>query len=260
MRFLVRQNCTYEKIFHDREEQYAAIVKAELRKILPGFAVVDFSPFILGDEGFRRKPDLALVDRTYSKWAVVEVELERHPLEEHVLPQVHTFVTGRYERSHASLLHRKEPTLDLDRLYNLVEYAQPEVLVVVNSRTVLNDGWEVLETEHSAHLTFLETFRSINDDVIFEISGYLPARKHREVIQLRKHKMMNALVCMRPGDIPASVTDEIRMYCEERLYYWRTLRTMDTVLFLTPPGFKIRGDRNYELVQIDEQTYRLRVL
>ena len=260
MTLLVRQNRTYERVYHDREDIYTAIVKTELRKILPDFIILDFSPYVIGEEGVRRKPDLALVDKTYSLWAVVEVELEKHPLKRHVLPQVQTFVTGRYGQSHASYLHQKDPSLNIDSLSYLVVYVQPEVLVIVNSRTVLNEGWGIIESEYSANLTFLETYRSNDDDVIVEVSGYIPARQHHQAIQLKKHKMLNALVCTRPRDFTAISANVLPIYWGERLYIWRIQKTMDTVLFLTPSGFQIRPDRNYELLHIGEHKYRLRLL
>ena len=127
MTLLIRQDRTYEQVYYDYESHFSAIVKTELAKILPGFSIVDFSPFIIGDEGSRRRPDLALVDRNYEMWAVVEVELEKHSLEHHVVPQVRTFVTGRYDNSHAVLLHRKDSTLNLENLCNLTTYLPPVV-------------------------------------------------------------------------------------------------------------------------------------
>lgn len=260
MTLLIRQDRTYEQVYYEQESQFLGIVKTELSKVLPGFAVLDFSPFIIGDEGSRRRPDLALVHRDYDMWAVVEVELEKHSLDHHVVPQVRTFATGRYNESHATMLHQRDSTLSLEKLCNLTAYSPPVVSVIVNSRLVLEDGWDVLESDFSTRLTFLESFRAEDGDVVVSISGYLPAPRPSSVISLRKDKMMNALVCTRPGDVPAGIVDEMRMNWRERPHTWPVLRTKDTVLFLPPGGFTVRADRNYEVVRIEDGKFELREL
>jgi hypothetical protein len=257
MNLLIRQHRTYEQVFYDNELHFTDIVKIEMSKVLPGFAILGFSPFIIGDEGTRRRPDLALVARNYSMWVVVEVELENHSLDHHVVPQIQAFVSGRYGESHADLLYERDPSLSQDRLRELVKFVPPIVSVIVNSRSVLNDGWEVLESEHSAQLTFLESYRSQDGDVIVSVSGYLPAPQPRPIARLRKQEMMNALFCSRPTDIPAALGDSIRMYWGERPHVWQILRTMDSVVLLAPGGFTVRPDRNYEVLQTDDGRFRL---
>ena len=260
MTWLIRQHRTYEQVYYQYESEFTSIVKTQLAKFLPTFSIVNFAPLVTGDAGVRRKPDLALIDRNYAMWAVVEVELESHPLEHHVVPQVQAFVTGRYGESHADLIYEKDPRLNLESLRNLIAYVPPEVLVVVNSRSVLKYGWSVLESDHSAHLTFIESFRSEDDDVVFALSGYIPAPQPSEIISLKKHMMLNALVCAQPMNVPAEIPDEIRLYWLDRPYSWRVLRTMDTVVFLPPGGITVREDRNYEVRQIGEGEFHLREL
>ena len=260
MTLLIRQHRTYEQIFYEQESHFSAIVKSELTKILPDFSIFEFSPFIIGDEGSRRRPDFALVERNYKMWVIVEVELEKHSLEHHVTPQIRTFTTGRYDKSHATLLYQRDPTLNLQKLYNLTIYLPPVVSVVVNSRSVLEHGWDALESDHAARLTFLESFRAEDGDVIVSISGYLPTPKPSRVIRLKKHKMLNALVCAQPKDVPAAVVDEIRIYRGERPHIWSVIRTMDTVVFLAPGGFTVRSDRNYEVLKTSSGTYQLHEL
>ncbi len=257
---LIRRNRIYEQVFYEDERHYTSIVKIELRKVLPDFSILDFSPHILGDHGSRRRPDLAFVHRNYKMWVVVEIELENHSLEHHVLPQVQTFVTGRYDSTHADLLHQKDSTLDLCALKNLIHYIPPKVVVVVNSRTVLKSGWSAIENEHSAHLTYLESFRSEHDDVIVSISGYLPAPVSDRVFRLKKLNMMNSLICVQPETVPASIQNEVQLYVDQRPYTWKVLRAMDSVVFFAPGGFNVSSDRNYEVRRIGENRFQLREL
>lgn len=257
---LIRRDRIYEQVFYEDELHFTSIVKLELSKVLPDFSIIDFSPYILGDQGSRRRPDLALVHRNYKMWVVVEIELEKHSLVHHVLPQVQTFVSGRYDSSHAESLYQKDSTLDLSALKNLIFYVPPKVVVVVNSRTVLKNGWSAVEKKHSAHLTFLESYRSEADDVIVSISGYLPTPVSNRVFRLKKMNLMNALVYTQPEKVPASIQDEIQMFSDQRPYNWKIVRAMDNILFVAPGGFTVRSDRNYEVRRIGEGRFQLREL
>ena len=250
----------YEQIYYERESDFVPIVKDEFSKILPDFSILDFSPYIIGDEGSRRKPDLALVDRKYRMWAVIEVELEKHSLEHHVIPQIRTFSTGRYDKSHAEMLYKKDPSLNLDNLNRMVAYVLPTILVIVNSRSVLEDGWDILESDHSARLTFLESFRSMDGDVICSISGHLPTPPPSRTIKLKKCEMLNALVCAQPNDLPVIVGDHMRIDWNERPLTWKILRTADRVVLIPPGGFTVRADRNYQVSEIGEKRYQLSML
>ena len=260
MTLLVRQNRVYEQVYYDQEWHFRSIAKKELAKILPHFAILDFSPFVLGEEGIRRRPDLALVDKNYGMWVVVEVELESHSLEHHVVPQIRTFATGRYDDSHARSIHEKDATLNLGHLSNLISYSPPVIVVVVNSRTVLQKGWALLEADHSAQLTYVEVFRADDGDVVVAISGYLPTRPSKSIMRLKKHRMMNALVCDQPMNMPATIGEEMRIYVGDRLYKWAVLRTEDAMVLLAPSGFTIRPDRNFEICEVEEGKYWLRQL
>ena len=260
MNLLLRRGRLYEQVFYASEAQFRAVAKSSLTKTLPSFSVLDFSPYVLGDDGRRRRPDLAIVHRKYRMWAVVEVEMEHHSLTHHVIPQINTFCTGRYGDSHAELIHHRDETLDLDHLANLTSYFPPVVMVVVNSRGVLDAGWTILEVDYSAKLTFVESFRSNDEDIITRLSGYRPAPAPRQVIRLRKQEMMNALVCTRPSEVPPQLTEEVRVLSGERPRVWKIVRTRDTVLFLPPAGFMIKESRNYEMRFDDEFAYVLREL
>ena len=260
MTLLLRHQQIYEQMLYRNEKQFSAVAKAELSRVLPNFSILDFSPYILGDDGMRRRPDLVLVDLNYTMWVIVEVELEHHSLYHHVEPQIRTFVTGRYDDTHAQLLCDRDRSLDFESLCNLILYFPPIVSVVVNSRSVLNSGWALLESDYSAHLTFLETYKARSGDAIFLLSGYLPMPRPRQIIRLKKHVMMNALVCSFPTDVPATVGDSIGISFDDCVYQWPVLRTADSIILLPPAGVELRTDRNYEIRLIGDDTYFLHLL
>lgn len=260
MTVLIRQRRIYDQVYYDQEQHFQSIVKRQLKKLLPHFSILNFSPLILGDEGIRRRPDLVIVDRNYGMWVVVEVELESHSLKHHVEPQIQTFSTGRYDESHAKSIYEADTTLNLDYLCNLIFYTPPVIAVIVNSRSVLDKGWHTLEDEYSARLTFVESYRAGDGDIVISISGFLPIRPVQRIVKLKKHPMMNALVCTQPKDFPAVLKKDIHICIDDRPYKWGIIRTKDEVVLLVPSGFTARSDRNYELFEVEDSRYVLRQL
>ena len=260
MRSLIRQERIYQQVMYDSESHFEDVVRSEIPKLLTNSRLLKFSPYVIGDEGLRRRPDLAIVDDNYRMWAVVEVELDRHSLEGHVIPQVKAFASGNYGAVHADSLYKQDDTLDLDRLRNLTLYCQPHICVIVNSRSVLDDGWRILETDHDARLVFLESFRAEDDDPIFYVSGNIPNPPGGARIALAKPSMLNALQSSKSSAVPPSITTNAILYWKETPQLWEVIRTGDRAVFLPPGGFTIRDDRNYEIREVDRERYELREL
>lgn len=104
MSLLIRNHMVYEPILYDNEAHFEEIAKKQFAETFDQFLVVDFKPLVLGDQGIRRRPDIALVHRQYQMWIVVEVELEHHSLDHHVFPQMQVLASGAYDDSHADYL------------------------------------------------------------------------------------------------------------------------------------------------------------
>lgn len=259
MNILVRKKSVYEQVFYDNEEHYEVIAKKQLAALLEDFVVVDFKPFVLGDEGVRRKPDLALVDRRYRMWVVVEVELAHHSLRHHVLPQLRVLATGNYEDSHAEYMAAMDPSLKIDRLTQMVRYDPPKVMVLVNSKSVLEDGWSILESDYGVKLCFLETYRASSGDFIFNFSGYLPEIKRSRIAGAKKHKMMNALTCAKPQAIPYS-KQGIIMFFDGKPVIWGVTKTADRAVLIPKSPVNLVDNRNYEILRSENGRLYLRQL
>lgn len=259
MTVLVRQSRIYEKVFYDNEKHYEDIVKAQIGMALTNFWVVDFKPLILGEEGSRRRPDLALVDRDYRLWVVIELELEHHSLRHHVRPQLAALATGAYDDSHLDVLMRENPQFNKDKLRDLVVFVPPVVAVIVNCRSVLERGWAELQRDLGVRIIFLEVFRADNDDAIFELSGYIPQVKPDRLATLKKHKMLNALICRSPGALPVNPDGILQIYSDERPVQWKVTLTADRAVLFPHGGVTIRSDRNYDLLRTEDGRLRLKI-
>lgn len=260
MTVLIHNQKIYEQVFYDNENHFEVIAKKQLQQTLNDFIVIDFKPYVLGDEGVRRQPDLALIHRRYMMWVVVEVELEHHSLDHHVFPQMQALSSGVYDSSHAAYMAETSTEIDLEKATNLVTFSPPEVMTLVNSRSVLAKGWEVLESQLHVRLAFLEVYRSNYGDTIFGLSGYTPEIRPERVTGAKKHPMLNALVCGKPNAIPIATSATLEMRFEGRPVYWQVLKTADSAVLLPKPPVTLRKDRNYEILRAESGHLVLRSL
>lgn len=256
MTIVIRDGHIYEKIFYGNEDQFEAVALRQLRTVLPGFWVVPFKPLLTGEYGERRRPDLAIIERHYRLWAVVEVELSSHSLDHHVRPQMETLVSARFETSHADRLAADEPDLDQQHLRDLFSYVPPEFVVVADCPSVKDKGWQELKRDLGAHLTFVETFRTAHDDPAFLVSGFLPEIRPEQIATLRKHQMMNALICRKPGRV-VGVAGRLRAYSGERCLEWRVTFTADAAMLFPPGGVTLNAARRYEMLRSADGRIRI---
>ena len=260
MSILIRNNIVYEQVFYDYEAHFEDIAKKQLSDIFGEFLVLDFKPVVLGDQGIRRRPDLALIHRRYRMWVVVEVELEHHSLEHHVFPQMQALASGTYDITHADHLVQASTDIDQARANYLVTYIPPQIMTLVNSRSVLGKGWEVLESDLQVKLTFLETYRAGTGDSIFCLSGYTPHIKPEHIAGAKKHRMMNALVCAKADAIPVATGAILLMHFEGRPIHWHVIKTADSAVLMPKPSLTLKEDRNYEIRRSDDGQLMLRRL
>ena len=106
-RKLFLNNTVYEQV-SPKAHSEAEFTNALLTKrfeLFPEFHVCRFEVLVEAPY-VNKKPDLAIIDKKYTNWWVVEVELNHHPLKNHVLPQVSAFAEGNYNQKHADYIMR----------------------------------------------------------------------------------------------------------------------------------------------------------
>ena len=160
------------------ESDFEAIVKSRAGSLFPSFKVVPFRLPVESEEG-RRIPDLALIDRDYRYWWVVEVEMAHHSLNGHVLPQVEVFSRGKYGEEHSAYLADRSENLDQASLADMIKGPQPRVLVVVNRNVP-----EWIEPIHRRDglVAVVEVFRSSRNRHILRINGDYPEGADANVV------------------------------------------------------------------------------
>lgn len=156
------------------ETDFERIVIDRGNLVFPDFLVVPFKKTVSSEDD-SAKADLALIERNYKSWWVVEVELGNHSFEGHVLPQVRTLSRASYGEDEGRALCTACPGLELERVLDMMKGKQPRVLVIVDAE---RKGWVHPLQGLDAELLVLQMFRSDRNEHAFRIDGHLPTSPH----------------------------------------------------------------------------------
>ena len=115
-----------------KEPDFQEVVIRVLKHLQPDCIIFPFHPNVHHDDAVWI-PDLAVVDKGFGYWFVVEVEIATHHLEKHVLPQVTAFCEGRYAENTVDIL---STTLAVtrQRAETFLATIPREVVVISNRR------------------------------------------------------------------------------------------------------------------------------
>ena len=206
--------------------------------------------YVEAEEG-RRRPDLALVDRSYRYWWVVEIEMAHHSLYHHVIPQVEVFARGKYEQRHCDYLHNKCTNLNYAGLTDMIKGAQPRVLVVVNENV---PRWREPIYRLDGLITVVEIFRSGRNHHILRINGDYPVGSDVNVVSAcRLDNMLPRLLRIdSPAALGVANGESVEIRLDGRLTAWSRLDSSGDV-WLTPRGRNpLAVRRNYVIVRNSE--------
>ena len=149
------------------EDEFRRILLDQAPRLFPNCWLVEFEPTVFSEYGSAR-PDLALIDRDYRGWWVVEAERGDHSLHGHVVPQVEVLARARYGPEEADALCRADHHLDGQRM---VRGTQPQVLVIVNAS---RPAWSEALRPFGALVQIVEVFRSDQNSHIYRMNGDYP--------------------------------------------------------------------------------------
>ena len=189
------------------EIEFERLIQANAGLLSESAIVVPFKQTVSADGLPDRRPDLALVDRQYRFWWVIEVEIATHSLGGHVLPQVQTFVEGRYGPDHARALKRAEDGFNYDKLLAMMSGEQPEVVVIANRHI---EAWERGIRNEGAHFCVMDVFRSENNRDIFVFDGRLPTPDLECLTELVPSRVIPSMYRVKsPGSLPQTEGNQI---------------------------------------------------
>lgn len=198
------------------------------------FPEYHLAPFKIGVETQyeRRIPDLALIDRQYRHWWVVEVELAHHSLNGHVLPQLEVFAQGQYGAEHEQYLLQNAPGLSAGSLRELLKNSQPGVLVLVN-RDV--PEWVEPVNRLGGQVMVVQVFRSDRNRHILRVDGETPAALSSEVVSVcRPDPLLPSFLQVdSPASLGIALGERVPIFLDGELTEWERLDSANQV-WLTP--------------------------
>ena len=170
MRALIQAGRVFELLDSSEivEGEFTQWVVEALRQAKPAYRCFPFRGVFTLD-GERRQPDLAIVAPDFSHWFVIEVELTRHSLRDHVIPQVRAFRFGDLEpQCVQDLANALDVTLDVAR--ELLDYGPRSVAVVTEAE---NPSWREALEGLDVQVLSIVPFRSSSGDPAFAMGGDL---------------------------------------------------------------------------------------
>jgi len=187
----------------------------------------------------------------------VEVEMSRHNLYSHVIPQIRTLREGTYDQDHATYLYERNPKLDETKLLDMMRGDPPEILVLVNKP---DEEWRRELSRNGTHMMVFEVFRSESNRHIFVIDGEPPRFAEDIVTELSFGLVPRCLAVGSPAALEFGSDVRVPILVEGQVTYWERFN-IATNVYLTPVGsMPINQGRKYALVRSEDGQYAIRPL
>jgi len=227
------------------EIEYERIFQQRVPVMYPGFIAVRFKKTVYSEDGSARA-DLALIQRDYLAWWVVEIEKASHSTLGHVLPQVRTLANASYGREEATYLHNQSDCLEGSRLVDMIRGEPPRVLVVVD---MPRDDWRAPLEEHRAKLSVFQLYRSHRGRYITRLNGYHPTVSPvlRSLCKMDP-TFYNLLMVQNPAILPSGLDNTVSVYFQGRLTSWQRIETGDTVWLQPRARVDLDENQTYEIL------------
>lgn len=165
------------------EGEFEARILQHASEVFPHHFVFPFKRDITDQAGTAtKKPDLALITRDFSDWALVEVEIEKHSLD-HVLEQTAVFLDGEYNAPALAEYVKKQlkkycrKIVSLDRLRKLFLAKTPSIMVILDVHDV---KWEKKLNDEGVDLCIFEVYKNVAGHYVYRTFGQYPATPAEE--------------------------------------------------------------------------------
>lgn len=158
---------------HCSEEVIEGLLRARGSLMFPGFTYYDFRPPIPSATGTRH-PDGALLSVGFDQWWVIEVEVHRHSVVDHIEPQLSALRDGLYGPAAFRYLERHDGFLASD--FQGVDQWRPSFLLIVDEATA-----EIRAAASRCEFVVIEcaVFRSRFNRYAIAVNGDRPRRDVR---------------------------------------------------------------------------------
>ena len=230
------------------EIEFEKILQQESAHLFAEYHFVPFKTTVYSEEDAdARKPDFALIHHSYRKWWVVEVELGHHSFNGHVLPQVRTLARARYGHAEAEYLYRRNPSLDQEKIIEMLKGDTPRVLVVVNAPV---DGWAEQLRPFGAKVVICQIFRSRFNRYVLRLNGEYPSENDEVVTTCACSPLLHRLLEIHaPAQLPLKRNERLLLYYGGQASEWERIDTADQVFLHAVRDHNLESGKRYEIVR-----------
>ena len=229
------------------ESDFENLVLANATSLFPDYHIAPFKVPVESETG-RKIPDLALVDRKYRHWWIVEIEMAHHSLYSHVIPQVEVFARGRYGQKHCDYMAVEHDWLDSSALADMIKGAQPRVLVVVNQSV---PDWIAPIHRLDGLVMIVEVFRSERNHHILRSDGDYPVGGEEDVVSLCRldSGFLRLLRVDSPAALGVANGELVHIRFEGRLTDWFRMDASDRVWLSPSSRNPLTANQDYVILR-----------
>lgn len=235
------------------ETDFEGILLRDSEYLYPSYIAAKFKRRVESEHGIGI-PDLALIDRQYREWLVVEVELSIHQLRGDVERQVAIFATGAYGRAHAEYLASANVNLQLNSLIEMMRGRQPRVMVIVER---LKPAWIEALAKWDALVSVVELFRSPRGYML-RVEGARPEPPQGVVSMCRLDRSLNWLTVDSPASLGVAPGEELKIWMGDGITIWHR-RDSGSRVWLVPARRNplAPSGSEYELLRRQDGSFQL---
>ncbi len=156
------------------ESELENTILSHVETVFPNYVAIPYKKDIYASGVSQgRAPDLALINKDYSDWWIVEVELEGHDLK-HVKSQVNVFVNGSYNSYEVAKYIKtkdKQHLLNVENLQKMIGDFQPNVMVIVDEHVA---AWKEDLEKLGAKICVFQVFKNKEGHRAYRLNGHYP--------------------------------------------------------------------------------------
>lgn len=221
------------------ESEFEKTLKAHIEEVFPDYITISYKKKITAENREPKIPDLAMINRDYRDWWIVEVELADHDFFTHVIPQVEVFANAElnaYETTDyiiRKIAEEEKPAVDRNRLLSLIRNENPKVLVIVDEP---KPEWEKYLLKYDTKLCVFQVYKDTNGKEAYRINGSYP-----EIIEFDSHcvfhKSLSNTLEIKNGIVLSDINDEeIKIWYNKKITLWKRLSISSNSILLKAVG------------------------
>lgn len=159
---------------HYDELTLQRVLLYKFKNLVPNHSAIYYNKDIVSTKSpfDKCKPDFILWDNNYTKWYIIEVELENHNIE-HIRKQLNTFYNGDYRDYNGitAYVKRKYPSLDEKKFENLIRSVAPQIILMADE---IRHEWYSEFATISCIFSTLQVYSDERDNILYRIGGDFP--------------------------------------------------------------------------------------